>query len=139
MPKVGRVTKPRQFVSFYFSRRFPSPIPSRLSTLVGWWILVHRCGLPRTLALPILISGSNSSPRAEASCSGRGRTRAPFAGLPWRSYGLRPAGPDRSTVEVFADHFGKLSFGGISFSHDGSKMIITDAGNYAIVILKRTK
>ena len=54
-----------------------------------------------------------------------------------RIYSLRPAGPDRYAVEVFADHFGKLSFGGIAFSYDGRQMIITDAGNDTIVILKR--
>ena len=52
---------------------------------------------------------------------------------------LRRTGPDRYAVEVFANHFGKMSFGGIAFSYDGQKMILTDAGNHAIAILKRKK
>ena len=50
---------------------------------------------------------------------------------------LRRTGPDRYAVEVFADHFGKLSFSGIAITADGQRMIITDAGNYSLVVLKR--
>ncbi len=50
---------------------------------------------------------------------------------------LIPTGPDRYRVEVFADRFNKLSDAGIAFSTDGKRMIITDSGNRAIVVLRR--
>ncbi len=50
---------------------------------------------------------------------------------------LRPAGPDYYTVETFANRLGKPSFNGIAFSADGQKMIITDKGNFAVVVLRR--
>ena len=47
-----------------------------------------------------------------------------------------PGGGDRFQVEVFAERFGKLSPGALAFTADG-RMVITDSGNHAIVVLRR--
>jgi DNA-binding beta-propeller fold protein YncE len=52
---------------------------------------------------------------------------------------LIPTGSDHYHVEVFASGFNKLSDAGIAFSYDGKRMIITDSGNRAIVVLKRVQ
>lgn len=52
---------------------------------------------------------------------------------------LIPTGPDRYHVEVIADRFNKLSYGGVAFSQDGKRMIITDKGSRAMVVLRRKK
>lgn len=50
---------------------------------------------------------------------------------------LKLTTPDHYDVEVIAERFGKFSLGGIAFSSDGQRMVLTDNGNRAIVILKR--
>ncbi len=50
---------------------------------------------------------------------------------------LRSLGNDRYAVETFASRLGRAGLRGISISHDGQRMCITDEGNMIIVVLKR--
>jgi hypothetical protein len=50
---------------------------------------------------------------------------------------LRLVAPDEYEVSPVADRFGKFSPCGIAFHSDGSRMLITDAGNRVIVGLRR--
>jgi hypothetical protein len=50
---------------------------------------------------------------------------------------LRLTKPDTYAVEIIAERFGKLSPNGLAFSADGKRMVITDRGNRAIVLLRR--
>ncbi len=50
---------------------------------------------------------------------------------------LRPAGPDRYTVETFARKFRGFSYCGIQIPPDGQRMVITDEKLGAVVVLKR--
>ena len=98
--------------------------------LSGW----HKCPLDPSI---VDVSGLTADPLSADLYIIQGAGYPTVDPNRQRIHRLRPAGPDRYTAEVFADHFGKLSFGGIAFSQAGRQMIFTDAGNYAIVILKR--
>ncbi len=50
---------------------------------------------------------------------------------------LRPAGPDRYTVEPFARKFRGFSYNGIQITPDGQRMVITDEKLSAVVVLRR--
>ena len=50
---------------------------------------------------------------------------------------LRPAGPDAYAVEPLADRFGRLGLFGVQVTADGRRLVITDSGNRAIIVLKR--
>lgn len=50
---------------------------------------------------------------------------------------LRPAGPDRYTVEPFARKFRGFSYCGLQITDDGQRMVITDEKLASVVVLKR--
>ncbi len=96
----------------------------------GW----HKCTFDRPI---VDVSGLAADPLSDDLYVVQGAAYPTVNPARQSVHRLRRTGPDRYAVEVFADHFGKLSFGGIAFSNDGRRMIITDSGNYAAVILKR--
>ena len=51
---------------------------------------------------------------------------------------LRPAGPDRYTVETFARKFRGFGYCGLQITPDGQRMVITDEVLGVAVVLKRT-
>jgi serine/threonine protein kinase len=51
---------------------------------------------------------------------------------------LRLTAPDRYSVELLADRFGKVGKCGIAVSPDGRRIIVADYGNRCMVVLKRT-
>ncbi len=50
---------------------------------------------------------------------------------------LRPAGPDRYTVETFARKFRGFSYCGLQITPDGLRMVITDEKLSSVVVLQR--
>jgi serine/threonine protein kinase len=124
-------------IDYHNQFRLPLNDPSRLSShflmrwdLNGW----HPC---TTDQIPEDPSGLAADPLStDLYLISGGRSRS--VGSPGQAISrLRRTGPDRYTVEPFVTRLGKPAKNGIGFSHDGQRMIITDNGNHAIVVLKR--
>ena len=98
--------------------------------LTGW----HSCATDIPLLIPCAIAADPLSADLYVLCGDENLTQGSDRQSLLR---LTPAGPDRYTVSSFITRLGKADRGGIAFSYDGKRMVITDSGNRAIVVLKR--
>ena len=98
----------------------------------GW----HKCVLDQPIANA---GGLAADPLSRDLYVVQGATSVTLDSKHQRILRLIPTGPDRYHVEVIADRFNKLSYGGVTFSQDGKRMVITDKGSRAIVVLQRKK
>jgi serine/threonine protein kinase len=120
----------------FYPERIPADDPRRHNRHLQRWNRSgwHPCTTDPPLRAPCALAADTLSSDLYVLQGGRSIT----VGSANQSISrLRPAGPDRYTVEPFVTRLGKPSKNGLAFSPDGQRMIITDTGNHAIVVLKR--
>ncbi len=126
---------------FIIDRAFHNPDgesddPRHLTDHVWRWDLTgwHSCTTDVPLLTPCGIAADPLSADLYVLCGEESITRSSDRQSLLR---LTPAGPDRYTVTPLVTRLGKADRGGIAFSYDGKRMILTDSGNRVIVVLKR--
>ncbi len=126
---------------FIIDRAFHNPDgesddPRHLTDHVWRWDLTgwHSCTTDVPLLTPCGIAADPLSADLYVLCGDENLSRSSDRQTLLR---LTPAGPDRYTVTPLVTRLGKADRGGIAFSYDGKRMILTDSGNRVIVVLKR--
>ncbi len=126
---------------FILDRAFHNPDgesddPRHLTDHVWRWDLTgwHSCTTDLPLLTPCGIAADPLSADLYVLCGEESLTTSSDRQSLLR---LTPAGPDRYTVTPVVTRLGKADRGGIAFSTDGKRMILTDSGNRVIVVLKR--
>ena len=115
-----------------------TPLPTDRTQRIFRWDQsgFHACTTDLPIPRPAALAADPLSPNLYVL---NGESFRPTAPQDQTLLRLRPAGPDRYTVETIATDFSGLGYHGLQITADGLRIVITDENLAAAAVLKRVQ